>query len=136
MLIDSAMRAYANLNRDATDRNQFVSAIEMLYVALTPRMKEEDRKILMAAVSRLRILVDDVDKPVPLGAPSRRTNLTNLRREAFATLTLLNLFKARKGLGIETKEMISSVEVLAHATDTAEEIEAELKVEQDGEPKS
>lgn len=110
-LLDQAINGYAQLGTNQ-GRERLMSALEMLYVAIIPKLNEEDRKHTESYLIELRQLVESVNSSY---ATDVNSTITIIRRLSWSILQIMNLLKDRKGWGIPNTPKISWPEELASA---------------------
>lgn len=110
-LLDQAINGYAQLYSGA-GREKMISALEMLYVAIIPKLNKEDRIHTESYLIQLREMIDGMTNAYATDANS---TVTIIRRLSWSILQIMNLLKDRKGWGIPNTPKISWPEELASA---------------------
>ncbi|MEM3859287.1 MAG: hypothetical protein QW478_07755 [Candidatus Micrarchaeaceae archaeon] len=117
-LVDICMDNYARLG-STEGRDNFATAVELLFTALSPKLTKDDRTYLDTYVTKLRQLCDSFNAGT-IDVTSQQ-GIIRLRKFALSLLKLLIMVKDRRGLGIPTKKKSDYIEELATSLDVMPE---------------
>lgn len=131
MLLDAAENGYATSD-SSTGRQRMVSALELLYINLSPKLSDTDRKNIQTQLIRLRQMVDRIDTADAFTSLDMQQQITIMRKIAFQVIEIMVLVKERKGYGVPNKENKNYAEELAEGLDVVEEDIAPVEETKEG----